>query len=338
MQCPSCQFRNMPGVAICSRCGANLRLESLEIDVNPPRAADRNFWQRNLPHFTLHGGRYWPRFRDFLTQTRISIFGEWDVPDVDPEPVMRRLIIPGWPQIYCGNVRRGQLFLGLYLLFLCLGLLWMGSFLGNQMLGLAVACHISSVLDMALMGERQLFNRIKRSVTWGFIILIAIYIPAFMLITQVLSPNVVQARMPPFETGDVLLINQWNTPDPGDIVLYDIPPMRIDARANLGFAGILQIQGLRIDRILAGPGQRVVTKEGKLFVDGALSDLYPCNRERPLPELDVTVPANSYLILPSSDPNIPTQNMPQVAIVESQRITGRVFFRNLPYSRFGFVR
>ena len=39
MQCPSCQFENMPGSGRCARCGGFLALATAAIDVHPPRAA-----------------------------------------------------------------------------------------------------------------------------------------------------------------------------------------------------------------------------------------------------------------------------------------------------------
>lgn len=324
----------MPGVAICGRCGSNLRLDSIEIDVNPPRASQRSFWRKRFPH----GGRYWTRLREFLTQTRITIIGDWDIQEVDPEPVMRRLIVPGWPQIYCGRVRRGQLFLAIYVVCLLLGIVWIGSFWGNQMLGLAVGCHISSVLDIALMGDPDLFNRIRRAIAWGLAIILLIYVPVAMLFTQVISPNVIQANMLPFQAGDILWVNQWYSPSPGDVVLYDITPLQINVFGQMGNAQYLQIQGPRVDRILAGPGQSVVARDGELLIDGNPTIHQPCNTERSIPELNVKVPEGSFLILPSTDPNIPDQYLSQVAIVSPQHITGRVYFRNLPYSRFGFIR
>ena len=38
MQCPNCQFQNMPGANACVRCGTSMQLRAEAIDVHPPRA------------------------------------------------------------------------------------------------------------------------------------------------------------------------------------------------------------------------------------------------------------------------------------------------------------
>src|SRR4051812_12976476 len=38
MQCSSCGFENMPGSDACGRCGSSLRLATMVMDVQPPRA------------------------------------------------------------------------------------------------------------------------------------------------------------------------------------------------------------------------------------------------------------------------------------------------------------
>lgn len=101
MQCPSCRFENMPGVTQCGRCGAHLRLGSVAvaIDVHPPRASQHaKRWRRRF--------RTVPSLRtplaEMLQNMRRAVLGGWEPPDVPAAGVIRRMIVPGWPQIYCG--------------------------------------------------------------------------------------------------------------------------------------------------------------------------------------------------------------------------------------------
>src|SRR3954452_19475404 len=50
MQCSNCQFENIPGSEACGRCGSSLRVGTLVMDVNPPRAPRwRKSVRQNLP-------------------------------------------------------------------------------------------------------------------------------------------------------------------------------------------------------------------------------------------------------------------------------------------------
>ena len=66
---------------------------------------------------------------------------------------------------------------------------------------------------------------------------------------------------------------------------------------------IYRLQGDRVDRILAQAGQKVTCSQGKLLVDGQPSPWLPLDPQQLPDGLDITVPENCYLILPSTDPS-----------------------------------
>lgn len=330
MQCPSCHFENMPTIVNCGRCGANLQLATMDIDVNPPRATERSqSFRRLMPQFT----RTWYTVSDSVRHFCRSVFGEWQVESIEPGPLLVRSIIPGWPQLYSGQIFRGRLFLGGYLALLCAGLVMFGTSWGNLLLGLAVGCHISSILDVVLNGERELGPRIRRIVVTMCGVMLLIYIPGYMFIQRVAAPYYISALMAPFEAGDVLLVDRYFTPDPGDVVLYNIPEVQFPLRPGM----VMRLQGPRVDRILAGPNQHVSYENEVLKVDGQVCAWRPLNRWKPIGDFKVTLGYNQFLILPSTEINIPHTELLKTAIVGRGRIEGHVYFRNQPFSRFGFV-
>ena len=72
MQCPCCQFENMPGLASCGRCGSVLDLNLVAIDVNPPRASRvAKGVRRVVPRRAIY------QARDAASEARRIVTGAW---------------------------------------------------------------------------------------------------------------------------------------------------------------------------------------------------------------------------------------------------------------------
>jgi hypothetical protein len=336
MQCANCRFENMPGLEMCGRCGASLRLAALAIDVHPPRAsawAKRS--RRLLPTGRLGIRRSLGAIAQGLTGLRIA-----DVPAV---PVLLRMIVPGWPQVHLGHHRRGRWFLGAYLGCLVPGLLMAGSPLGSVLLGLAVATHLSSVLDIVLAGAAE--SRAARAILCCGLV-IAVYLPAGWLALQFALPRRIVQPVGPFARGDVVLVNsciyRWRQPAPGDVVLYDVVPFRIAGRTVGGQNAVLAVAGERIDRILAGPGQILEIKEGRLTVDSHALEHSALNPAALPATLKVEVPENAYLIVPTTSAmdrfNLQPSDWHAVSVVPAEQVIGKVWVRHHPFWRFWWIR
>ena len=61
MQCPNCQFENMPGSEICPRCGSTLRLSAAVMSLHPPRAQP---WAKAVRRAFPFGRAYYAGFVD----------------------------------------------------------------------------------------------------------------------------------------------------------------------------------------------------------------------------------------------------------------------------------
>ena len=333
MQCPSCQFENMPGIVNCGRCGASLTLACTEINVNPPRASKaQKQWRAIFPSVGLALNRISQFFSsgwDFLfgrdTALGQSIdFGSFNI----------RLLVPGWPQFAIGQLGRGRMFFLFYIVCLLCGMIWLGTQTGNLFIGLAIGCHTASVLDIILKSQGELSTRLQTTLFILGCILFLLYLPMYWVGRSVASPQIVQQNLQPFQSGDVLLLNRWVSHQPGDIVQYDIPTLRVNQLGNR----ILLIEGTRIDRIIARPGQRVTVQGGQLLVDGVVSQWLPYNPNRIPAQLELTVPSSSFFILPSTDPNLPLNSMVKASLVPESSIEGVVYWRSQPFSRFGPIR
>jgi len=94
--------------------------------------------------------------------------------------------------------------------------------------------------------------------------------------------------------------------------------------------------------VLAMPGDHVRWDNGQLWVNNQLTELSPLNPARIPPGIEWNVPADHYLILPSTGAAIPTDApitiWQEVGLIPFSAIRGRVYFRTSPLSRWGRIR
>jgi hypothetical protein len=334
MQCPSCHFENMPGVKACGRCGTSLQLIALAISVYPPRAsAWAKWWRRWFWSPRVNWGRASEAIDDLLLGRGVRQYPAWRH--------IVRMVVPGWPQFYRGDRTRGWIFLGTFLTLGFLAVTALGTSLGSVLLGLAVAAHASSVLDIVIAETSQSRARIIYAIMCLAGVGLGVYWPLGTLASAWIVPLPIVRDMPPFVHGDVVLtstgIYTLRQPQPGDVVLYQVPASRV-AGTYAGHAANYQIQGERIDRIIAGPGQRVRIEAGKLLVDAQASEHVPLNAAGMPGGLDLEAPPGYYVILPTTsltrqmDPQ--RLNWQHTSLVPAGQILGRVYVRNWPWYRF----
>jgi hypothetical protein len=243
------------------------------------------------------------------------------------------MVIPGWPQIYSGRIARGRLMLFGWLILLLSGLVLIGTERGGLLLGLAVACHAASVLDVVLNGYERAIDRLRVAAVALVAVLLLGYFPAALLFGQIASPQYIGVNSGALKPGDVLLLNQlaytWASPAPGDVVVYNLEAAWVPG------AHYRVEAGRRVDRVLAIGGQSVKAESGLIRVDGKPPQWLPLNPSALQCSFDVVVPPHHCLILPSTDLNITEEVATNVCLVPNSAIRGRVYLRSQPFNRFG---
>ncbi|MGB9625241.1 MAG: hypothetical protein ACPMAQ_10300 [Phycisphaerae bacterium] len=337
MQCPSCGFQNLPGLQQCARCTSRLSLDG--VDVTPYRAGDP--WAR------------WRRLR--LRRQRRTLFTErvadlWDrlmrwgyragarspeaVPSAERIFWVGASIIPGLGQIVSRRRLRGWCILAGYGLALVASVLFMSS-AWTLFTAIALSVHTYAVTDCIF--HRAGYVRRITTIVTSLVVFVALVLGPYRGATWLLGgfaqveQLTADTRSTLLQAGDVLLLDgRWNRPRyaPGDIVSYRIEDY---GRAH-GGEGWYIVGGVLIDRILAGPGDHVVCKDGRLTVNGkppaeGRGLLAPVDLPN---DLDIVVEKDQFFIYPSlvhvrAPRDRPVANMClRVSFVPAERIRGKV--------------
>jgi signal peptidase I len=349
MQCPSCRFENMPVLETCGRCGTSLALATATIDVHPPRASRAAKRVRQaVPRRLLY------RARDAAIEAHRAITGSIveDSRIPLPEPgILPRLIVPGWAHLHAGLRIRGWFFLGAYLPLLLLALTRWGTPLGSIAAGLAFSVHASAVMDILI---RQGTVRFPKMMAMAFMVSLAlavlVYAPAGCLLAYRLAAPIEYAHdSPPFQRSDVVLINRWayalSSPRRGDVVQFS--PLNTSRVVDSGQEGrhvrLAYEENELIDRVVGLPGDRVVWGAGKLSVNGTPVSWTPLLPERLPPHLEINVPADRYLILPTTSVGAGNAAGSEAfwknaGLIPGEDILGVAYLRVAPISRVWLIR
>ncbi len=332
MQCPSCQFENMPGSGRCARCGASLALSAAAIDVHPPRAG-------RLSRFELAYWRLWHGIGSLggsVSQAFAASRDRGDETHFDLATFIR-CIVPGWPQYVRGERVRGALYLFAYLGLLLPGLILTGTWPGSLLVGLAGAMHVFAVCDAVVTMFATAADRIRFTLACGLMLCCGVYLPVGWLVSRVATPISINATIPPFQQGEVLWYNRWAAPTTGDLVVYSLPGTRLDGRTAGGQAANFVFAGNWIGRVLASPGQTVSVNDGSWSVDGLASEWQPPEKHAFLEGASWTVAGGHAFVFPEGllplGGQIEPRGLDEVFLVPMTRIAGRLYFRSLPLLR-----
>ena len=337
-QCRSCQFHNMPGAAQCGRCGASLLLSTAAINVHPPRASKwAKTWRRTSMSRLVRS----LRSQSIMAAKQIGFEPEASLPSLG---ILLRMIVPGWPQLYSGNSVLGGRLLAAYLFCGFLAAMFIGTILSSLAIAACLTIHAISVYEIGYRSTKSQGGRLSRTLLGCGLLGVCLYVPLYSRLIDIAAPIQIQLNRAPLERGEVLIVNrtafQSAPPRIGDLVVYDVAELRAAGLTPQGGNAIYVLGGERIDRILAGPNQTVHWEGATLTVDGVESNSMPLNPGGMPIKVDLTVPADHYLIFPSTEVfNFGFVNdesrLRQLIMIPRRNILGRIYWRSSPLRRMG---
>ncbi len=228
-------------------------------------------------------------------------------------PIGLKVIVPGWTHLCWGQRERGRVFLGLFAIFLMVGLWIWGTWLSWGVLACAFVTHVVSATD--LLRQRSFPNYPGRTetVVAAATLGLLVYVPVLSVLSLIAWPG-----FEPDGTGNGFLINLWAyrraEPREGQWI-WMRPPRFGEPRAA---------------QVVAVSGQEVEWTGHSWKVDGHALSL-PAHL--PLMAWPLAcrfkVPVNQILVEPQADGEI-TPRLGQLVLVSSNRIIGRAWAQFYP--------
>jgi hypothetical protein len=256
----------MPQRTTCARCGSILPGSNFPVEIEPPRAGKIEK--------TLHLAaviRTLNRLAAVVT-TVLAVCLDWIWKNVIPlfqlqiRPVDFKILgmfwkgfLPGFAQWYSGRKPHDGFFFFGWLILLFLTFLTFGLTVSPVLLGLAIAWHLVSIVDIAFFTSVRRTDRLFLFVTMAIFAVLIFYVPTSVLWRdRFCVGSVYLDEAGPLHYRDSLLYSRSrNTIPPrvGDIVLYRSPALQYTVHGwgdvNYRFSGDMY------DRVLALEGQTV---------------------------------------------------------------------------------
>jgi len=352
MQCPVCQFENVPGLARCVRCQTALKLGGVAVE--PPRSRRPPTRRRRAYHLARAGAGRRARLAAFLRRHGV----ERPFAGTDWDGVLWS-VIPGLGHIRRGNRRVGRILLGVWAAALFAALLWAGTGWGWLFYMTAASVH-GSTIAVFLSGFLRERGILARMFT-GFAVFLILYVFAYMPLVRgasaVVRPLQIQGVgiAQELRNGDVLLYSgrllRRGAFERGDLVVYAVRERAVRVHLDPGFNFIVRA-GYWADRIIGLPGDRVEIRQGVLRVneEAVPGDRGPVGGLQDLSDFSLTVPAYTFLVLPTEmlsrivipatildRPGALQAAYARLVYIEEREVLGRVLWRTRPVSRFGPV-
>lgn len=169
----------------------------------------------------------------------------------------------------------------------------------------------------------------------SIVLALSMFVVIYLFVAQ---PNEVKgsSMYPNFKDKEYLLTEklsyQFGQPKRGDVVIFKAPASEPCAADECEY----------IKRVIGVPGDRVMVKEGDVYVNGAKLDqsflpemVYSSPGEYAQEGVEVTVPAGQYLCFGDNRPN--SRDGREFGPIDRSLIIGKAFLKYWPLSAISFI-
>lgn len=152
-------------------------------------------------------------------------------------------------------------------------------------------------------------------------------------ITFMVQPTIVngQSMHPTLENKDYLFVNKLayraESPERGDIIVFNTK--LIDKKSN-------KKKDL-VKRVIALPGEHIVIKNSKVYIDGELLDESYINGVYTSGDIDIIVPENHIFTMGDNRPYSGDSRNSEVGTISLDDVVGKVSIRLYPFDKLGTV-
>ena len=179
--------------------------------------------------------------------------------------------------------------------------------------------------------DKEQKRSFKREVfSWIACIVVTILLTEFILNFVIINANIPSGSMEnTIMTNDKLIAlrtSYWfNDPKRGDIIIFKYPDDETE---------------WFIKRVIALPGETVLVKDGKVYINGskkALSE--PYIKEEPVEDFGpYKVPKNGYFVMGDNRNHSMDSRDPGVGVLTRKDLIGRAWVRIYPFDNIGVIR
>lgn len=154
-----------------------------------------------------------------------------------------------------------------------------------------------------------------------------------LVITTFVKPTIVKnySMSPTLEENDFLIINRFlykrSTPKKGDIVVF-----QSNLKTDTGEDKLL------IKRVIAVPGDHILIREGKVYINGKLLE------EDYIPGVytdgfvDITIPEEKVFVMGDNRGNSLDSRDSHLGLIDYDVIMGKAFVRLFPFNKIGLLK
>lgn len=171
----------------------------------------------------------------------------------------------------------------------------------------------------------------------AIVLALSIFIIVYLFLFQ---PHQVKgsSMVPSFENSEFLLTNKityrFGLPQRGDVIVFKAPPSEPCAEIECEY----------IKRIIGLPGDRVMLKNGKIYLNGELfdessylpKDFFTNPGSFLMEGVEKVIPEGYYL--PLGDNRSYSRDGREFGPIDSSAIVGKAWLRYYPFGKFGFIK
>ena len=295
MQCPVCQFHNLPGPQECVSCGARMEAPAGEVFLPPRSTPWQKTWRRlnrrpirpTDPESADRSRRRRIRTLVWLRWLRRFINPDPTVPVWRDSPVLAGLLsglLPGSGHLYSRQYRKGLPAMALAVVLALVTTRYLYTSAGTWTMGLYCMLGGWALFDCAL--------RLPRAAPWQRYLFALALVGALLLL---LTP--VAQRLNGFWRIYEVTIASPLGPFPEGAAMQFDRQAYLTREPELG--DLVYTRERQINVVLGGPGDDVKWDTETLFVNGEeRPDVRPLAAGVTLPSFAVSVPDGHYLVLP----------------------------------------
>ena len=174
--------------------------------------------------------------------------------------------------------------------------------------------------------------KVKKTLRWIFEIAVTLVFAALTAVLMFQTVTMQESAMEPtVEVGDRFFMNRViykvSSPHRGDIIVF---------RTNASDDAALHIR-----RVIGLPGETVLIRDGKIYIDGEEymeSGEFPAVTNPGLAENGVSLKSDEYFVLGDNRNNSEDSRYSDIGLVKKKYIAGKLWFLCSPLEKAGFVR